>query len=128
MGKFALTIQFVPYSDIDSLSSTERIKKLLKIILQNKIILLQGKLKSEEEARLIEDTMVMVGSIKGFKGIELAVLSPNKNDKTPIAVKMKRQIAKLLIGDQDAITIIGPASIVREIKKDPSKIQLLLNK
>jgi len=123
----SLTLQFITYSEIENLSSTERIKKLLKSILQNKIVLLQGKLKVEEEARLIEDTMVLVGNIKGFKGIELEVISP-KTEGMPITARMKRQIAKMLIGDQDAVTIIGPASIVREIKKDPSKIQLFLNK
>lgn len=127
MAKMSLTLQFVPYAEIENLSSTERIKKLLKIILQNKIVLLQGKLKAEEEARLIEDTMVLVGNVKGFKGIELAVLSPQIEDM-PITARMKRQIARLLIGEQDSITIIGPASIVREIRKDPSKIQLLLKK
>jgi len=31
-------------------------------------------------------------------------------------------------GDLGAITIIGPASIVKEIKRDPKKIELMLNK
>jgi hypothetical protein len=119
----SLTLQFIPYSEIERLGTVERIKKLLKTVLQNKIVLLQGKLKPEEEARLIEDTMALVGSIKGFKGIELAVLSP-KLEEMPLAARMKRRIAKVLIGEQDAVTIIGPASIVREIKKDPSKMQV----
>ncbi len=119
----SLTLQFIPYSEIERLGTVERIKKLLKVVLQNKIVLLQGKLKPEEEARLIEDTMALVGSIKGFKGIELAVLSPNV-DEMPIAARMRRRVARILIGEQDAVTIIGPASIVREIRKDPSKIQL----
>ncbi len=127
-SKLSLTLEFVPYAEIEGLSTAERVKKLLKIVLQNKIVLLQGKLKAEEEARLIEDTMALVGNIKGFKGIELAVLSPKTEKNMPIALKMKRQITRILIGEQDAITIIGPASIVREIKKDPSKIQLLLNR
>ena len=69
--------------------------------------------------------MALVGSIKGFKGIELAVLSPKLEDM-PIVMRMRRQFARALIGEQDAITIIGPASIIREIKKDPSRIQVLL--
>ena len=121
----SLTLQFVPYSEVERLDTVGRIKKLLKIVLQNKIVILQGKLKVEEEARLIEDTMALVGSIKGFKGIELAVLSPKREDM-PIVMRMRRQFARALIGEQDAITIIGPASIIREIKKDPSRIQVLL--
>ncbi|MBI5148713.1 DUF2073 domain-containing protein [Candidatus Pacearchaeota archaeon] len=125
MAKLSLTIQFIPYSEIESLTPTERIKKLLKIVLDNKIVLLQGKLKAEEEARLIEDTMVLIGNVKGFKGVELAVLAP-KAGTSPIFSRMRKGIAKLLVGAQDVITIIGPATLVREIKKDPSKIELFL--
>lgn len=119
----SLTLQFIPYTEIERLGTVERIKKLLKTVLQNKIVLLQGKLTPDEETRLIEDTMALVGSIKGFKGIELAVLSPNVNEM-PIAARMRRRFARMLIGEQDAVTVIGPASIVKEIKKDPSKMQL----
>lgn len=121
-----LTIHFMPYDEISSLNTQERIKKLLKIILGDKIVLLQGRLKAEEEARLIEDTMVMIGHIKGFKGIELAVITPNKNITT--FDQFRKGIAKMLLGDRDAMTVIGPASIVKEIKKDPSKIELFLKK
>ena len=119
-----LTLQFVPYGEILNLSSSERIKKLLKIIMTNRVILLQGKLKAEEEARLIEDTMVMIGHVKGFKGIELAVFSSKKEDSlVPI---IRSGIAKILLGDRDAVTVIGPASIIKDIKKDPSKMELFL--
>ncbi len=122
-----LTLQFVPFNDIEHLGSGERVRKLLNIVLTGKIVLLQGKLHSEEEVRLIEDTMAMIGHVKGFKGIELAVLSP-KNRSMPFFDIVRSRIAKLLIGERDAITVIGPATIVREIKRDPSKIELLLGK
>jgi len=122
-----LTLQFVPFNDIEHLSSGERVRKLLNIVLTGKIVLLQGKLRSEEEVRLIEDTMAMIDHVKGFKGVELAVLS-QKNKNMPFFDTVRSRIAKLLIGERDAITVIGPATIVREIKRDPSKIELLLGK
>jgi hypothetical protein len=122
MGK--LTIQFIPYNEIDNLNSGERIKKLLKVVLENKIIVLQGKLKPEEEARLIEDTMALIGHIKGFKGVELAVLSPRTRNS--MMTGFKSNISKFLVGDRESITLIGPATIVREMKKDPSKIELMI--
>jgi len=121
-----LTIQFVPYTEIEGLKSGERIKKLLDIVLSGKIIILQGRLKSEEEARLIEDTMAIVGYVKDFKGIELAVINPNSESLSPMS-KFKHSLARAL-GAQDSITIMGPASIVREIKRDPKKIEILMNK
>jgi len=123
-----LTLQFIPFSEIESLDTGERIKKLLSIVLTNRIILLQGKLKSEEEARLIEDTMAIIGHVQGFRGIELAVLSPKEQADIPLLSQIKKRIARALIGDRDSITVIGPASVVREIKRDPSKIELLLQK
>lgn len=122
-----LTLQFVPFSEIESLSSGERVKKLLDLTLENKLVLLQGKLKPEEENRLIEDTMLLIGKIADFKGIELAVLS-GKSSKLPFFTLLRNNFVKLLIGDRDAITVIGPSSLVKEIKRDPSKLQLFLKR
>ena len=124
--KGGLTIQFIPYSQIKSLSSTARIKKLLEVILSNKVIILQGKLIPEEETRLIEDTLVLVGKVKGFRGIELAVISPNPNEQT-IMNKIKYGIANALVGNTDSLTVIGPASIVKEMKKDPKKLEIMMS-
>ena len=121
-----LTIQFMPYSEIEDLKSSDRIKRILKIVLGNKIIVLQGKLKSDEETRLIEDTMAMIGHVKYFKGIELATLNPNSANLGMFG-KFKHGLARAL-GAQEALTIIGPATIVREMKRDPRKIEILMNR
>ena len=121
------SIQFLPYSEIRELDSNERIKKILNIIFHNNIIILQGKLHPEEETRLIGDTMAMIDHIKNFKGIELAVIAGNGEQS--IFGKMKKGLANALSGgDISAVTIIGPASIVKEIKRNPKKIELMLNR
>jgi len=121
------TIQFLPYSEIRSLDSNERIKKILNIVLGNNILILQGKLTPEEETRLIGDTMAMIGHVREFKGIELAVISGNGD--FGLFGKMKKGIIGMLSGgDLGAVTIIGPATIVKEIKRNPKKIELLLTK
>ena len=122
-----LSIQFMPYSEIRDLSDDDRIKKILKIILGNNILILQGRLKSVEETRLIGDTMAMIDHVKGFKGVELAVISNNRKEK--LFEKIKQNIANALSGgDLSAVTIIGPATIIKEIKRNPKKIELFLNK
>ncbi len=128
LGKLkGFTIQFMPYSEIKFLDSTERIRKILGISLGNNILILQGRLKPEEETRLIGDTMAMIGHVKEFKGIELAVISGNGDEG--FFGKMKKGLANALAGaDLGAVTIIGPATIVKEIKKNPKKIELFLNK
>ena len=44
-----LSIEFIPYSEIESLTSVGRIRKLLKLAKEKKIVLLQGRLKKDEE-------------------------------------------------------------------------------
>lgn len=122
-----LTLQFIPYAEIAGAGSSERIKKLLQIILKDKVIIIQGRLKVEEETRLIEDTMALVGTVKGFKGIELAVISPNPKNQG-IMDKFKHDIATALVGQTDSLTIIGPASIIKEMKKDPSKLEIMMKR
>ena len=128
LGKIkGFSIQFLPYSEIRDLDSNERIRKILNIVLGNNILILQGKLRPEEETRLIGDTMAMIGHVKSFKGIELAVISGNGDEG--FFGKMRTGMVNMISrGEIGAVTIIGPATIVKEIKRDPKKIELLLNK
>jgi hypothetical protein len=119
-----LTLQFMPYSEIVKLNTVERIKKLLGIALKGKVIVLQGRLRPEEETRLIEDTMIMIGNLKGFKGIELAVIE--NNEKRGLFGGLRKGLAKALVGQQDSLTIIGPATVVKEMKKDPRKLEVMM--
>ncbi|MFA7707840.1 MAG: DUF2073 domain-containing protein [Candidatus Pacearchaeota archaeon] len=123
-GIKGVTLHFMPYSEIAGLESIERIKKLLKIILNHKVVILQGRLTAEEETRLIEDTMIMIGNISGFKGVELAVIE--QGDNLTAMQKIKFGIAKAITGQQNALTIIGPATIVKEMKKDPKKLEVMM--
>ena len=122
-----LTIHFMPYSEIVKEDAIGRIKKIMGIVLQQKIIILQGKLRPDEEARLIENSMTLIGNIKDFQGIEIATIS-GESDNAGLFNKVRHNIAKILIGEQDSITIIGPASVVKEITKDPKKIELMLQR
>lgn len=117
-----LTLHFVPYNEIEDLGSARRVNKLLEIVKQNKIVLLEGKLKKEEEADLIAITMEQVN--QDFKGVELAVINPEKKDQ-PLFKSIRTGFLSMLLGDRQGFTIIGPATIVKDIKKDPGKIELL---
>lgn len=121
-----LTISFLTFSEIEKLAGPERIKKILDIIMKNKIVILQGRLRSEEEISLIQSTMVIAGHLKRFKGVELAVISPKAKEEG-VMTKFKHGLVKAL-GGSNELTIVGPASIIKEIKKDPSKIELMLKK
>jgi hypothetical protein len=116
-----VTFQFIPYQDIESLTSAKRINKLLNIVKDNRIVIMEGRLTKEEEGDLIEITMEEIGP--KFKGIELSVIYPDKNAQD-WQQKMKGVFANILLGDRLGLTIIGPASIVKKIEKNPDKIEL----
>ena len=120
-----VTLQLVPYSEIELLSSLGRIRKLLNIAKEDKIVLLQGRLKKEEEAELIKVTMEEIN--KDFRGIELAVVDSANSPRLSGFNKVRASVVNALLGERQGLTIIGPASIVKEIKRDPTKIELLTN-
>ncbi|MBU0976828.1 MAG: DUF2073 domain-containing protein [Nanoarchaeota archaeon] len=120
-----LSLHVLPFSEVQSLTIAQRVKKILQLVLGNRIVILHGRLRPEEEARLIEDTMAMVDHIKNFKGIELAVIEPNLKNEGLI-VRLKHNVAKRLVGDNSALTVIGPATVVKEIKRDPKRLEVML--
>ncbi|MDP3989754.1 MAG: DUF2073 domain-containing protein [archaeon] len=116
-----VTFQFVPYHDVEQLTSAKRINKLLNIVKDDRIVIMEGRLKKEEEADLIEITMEEISS--KFKGIELSVVYPDKKNQDTMQ-RMKGAFANILLGDRQGLTIIGPASIVKKIEQNPNKIEL----
>nr|MCK4929634.1 DUF2073 domain-containing protein [Nanoarchaeota archaeon] len=116
-----LTLQFIPYSEISHLSPDKRIQKLLKVVKEEKIVLLEGKLGSDEKSDLIRKTMEEIDD--KFKGIEIEELDIDKKDKAFLE-KIRTVFINLLMGSRRGLTIVGPASIIKEIKKDPDKIML----
>ncbi|MBT3865675.1 DUF2073 domain-containing protein [Candidatus Woesearchaeota archaeon] len=116
-----LTLQFVPYGEIENLSSKNRIEKLLDIVKQDKIVLLQGRLKPEEETMLIMETMAQIN--KKFRGVEICTIYPEENN-LQFFNKIKKEMVKFLIGNRDGVTIIGPSTVVKEVRRNPNKIEL----
>ena len=118
-----LSLSFLPYSEIAHLGPYQRIKKILNIVRDRKILILEGRLRREEEAELIKVTMEEID--KTFKGIELAVIYPGEAAEENITQRLRAGMLNMLLGDRQGMTIIGPATIVKEIKKDPTNIELL---
>ena len=119
-----LTLQIVPYGEISGLSSVGRIRKLLTLAKEDKIVLLQGRLKKEEEAELIKATMEEIN--KEFKGIELAVMNSMDGGALTGFDKIKGNVVNMLLGDRSGLTLVGPANIVKKVKKNPKKLQFMI--
>ena len=120
-----LTLQYMPYAEIEALASENRVEKILDIVKKNRILLLEGRLKKEEETELIKQTMEAIND--NFKGIEIGTIDPAAKEGVAFLEKIKKNMVNMLVGDRLGMTIIGPASIVKEIKQDPEKIQVFTN-
>ncbi len=119
-----ITLQFIPYKELENLPSEKRINKILRAVKSDKIVLLEGSLESKEETDLISRTMEQIN--ESFTGIEISVVK-SEHLETNFLDRIRSKIVRLLTGNRHGFTIIGPAKIVKEIKQDPGKIQLLTN-
>ncbi len=86
---------------------------------RSRILVLEGSLSSIDEKELIAKTMAAVS--KTFPGVEIASLGEQSSD-------LKAQIIKLLGGKPTGLTVVGPSTLVKQIKKDPNKLSLLTGK
>ena len=118
-----LTIQFIPHKEVVNLDQHKKIDKLLSIVKDDKIVILEGRLNAEEEVNLIKKTMENIN--KRFKGIELETYY-HEPKNIQFLEKLRSSLAYLLLGYKHGLTIIGPATIIKEIRKDPTKIELLM--
>ena len=55
------------------------------------------------------------------------MIEPSLNQKLDTFGRFRASAVNTLLGERQGLTVIGPASIVKEIKRDPTKIELLTN-
>ncbi|MCD4759704.1 DUF2073 domain-containing protein [archaeon] len=125
-----LSFQYLPYREYSGLTTDDKFKKIFNIVKKNKIVLMQGRLKPQEEAQLIEETMSQI--TKKFSGISFCTIQPGQNgkkiskkDDSKVPMVLKNTFYNMFFKNRDTLTIIGPANIVREIRKNPNRIDLL---
>src|SRR3989344_4424828 len=116
-----ITFQYIPYNEHNKLEGDRKINYLLKIVKEDKIVIMEGRLKPNEEAILIEETMGQI--TKSFKGVSFCTIFQDKNND--FSDKIRNTVYKALVGRREGTTIIGPASIIKEIRRNPNKIELI---
>lgn len=111
-----IRIEFISANVLNSMSSSARIAYLLKVIRSGSLIVLEERLGAEDEKLLIEETMNIIDD--RFTGIEISSLGGGSAD-------WKDAIIRMLGGKTSGLTVIGPAKMIKAIKKDTNKINLL---
>ncbi len=115
-------VQVLSYDLVKNLSSDEKIKKILAIVKKGTIVMLEGKLKSEEEVSLISSALKGISG--KFSGIEIAYLD-SQNSQSGIE-KIKEKLIKFLANERIGITVIGPSKKIKDIKMNPNKLEIQL--
>ena len=117
-----LTLQYIPYHEFAPLTLDDKLKKVLKSVKLDRIIIIEGRLNPVEESELIKRTMQQID--RKFKGIEIASVDYDF-ETADLMEKLKKNLAHYLLKRKPGLTIVGPATIVKEIRKDPTKIELM---
>ena len=112
----AVQIEFVSSKTLKKMSSAEKIKMVLESVKKNTILVLEESLSMDEERQLIRETMKVI--TKNFPGIEISSLSTEEKD-------FRSTLMGLLGGKTSGLTVVGPANLVKEMKKDPNKLRVL---
>jgi hypothetical protein len=115
-----ITFKFLPYKEIEGLTTKKRIEKILGLVKENEIVLLEGRLEAEEETKLIQRTMQEVDD--DFTGIEISVLHQHEVE-SGLFEQVKGKLIDLLLGNSYGFTLIGSAEVIKEVEQDPDKIE-----
>jgi len=119
-----LSLDFIPIETLSKATLDERVDMILKRIKDKKIIILNSRFDPKEEAILIKRTMESVS--KSFPGIEICSLSASDMSKEERLIsRLKNLVIDFLSGGKRGITVIGPAKIIKQIKREPDSISLL---
>ena len=116
-----LRIRYISHSRLNTLNTSSKIDLIMEHTKNNDIIIIDGRLKSREEAELIRRTMNdLHKNFEVFHGIEMATLYDTTS--------RKKGILNIFNKESQGITIIGPASIIEDMKHHPNHVDLEIAK
>jgi len=111
-----ISVNLISRQKLDELSSDEKLKFILKEVQKGKILVLEHGLTPMEQTSLIENTMKEIEH-DTFIGIEMEGYG---EDRPTFIQKMLGMIKK------PRMTMIGPAHLLRTVRKDSNMIQTMI--
>ena len=114
-------LQVLSFTLMQDLTKRQKINKILKIVKSGDIVMVEGRFSPEFETEL---TTSALQSVSGrFSGIEVAFLEPHKSKN--LKEILIHSILKLLAKNRIGITVIGPSKVIKEIKMNPQRLEIL---
>ncbi|HEX7468249.1 MAG TPA: DUF2073 domain-containing protein [Methanobacterium sp.] len=111
----ALKMDFLSSDALKTRTGMEKISMIVDKVKNGDLVVLEGGLTPEEEADLIETTMREI-DVENFMGIDIFTLETNKTSFFGLSKKKT-------IG----ITIIGPANVMKAVKKKSNFLSMIAN-
>lgn len=106
-----IKMDLISEDKIISMTSIEKLRFVLDGVKAGKIVILEGGLTSEEQMKLIELTMTEVN--EDFPGIEMSGYPSKKG-----FLNLRRKTR---------LTVVGPARVMRTIRKDKDLISAIIS-
>ncbi len=106
-------MDFISSNVLKSQSSIEKISMIMEKVKKGEILVIEGGLEPEEEAELIETTMREI-DVESFVGIDIYTLE--KDEVSFFGLSKKKTVG---------ITIIGPANIMKQVKRKSNFISMV---
>ena len=110
-----LKMDFLSSSDLNAHTSMEKISMIVDRVKNGDLVVIEGGLAPEEEAELIETTMREI-DVENFMGIDIYTLE--KDQTSFFGLSRKKTVG---------ITIIGPANVMKEVKKKSNFLSMIAN-
>ena len=111
----ALKMDFLSSDALKTITGMEKISMIVDKVKDGDLVVIEGGLTPEEEADLIETTMREI-DVENFMGIDIFTLETNKTSFFGLSKKKT-------IG----ITIIGPANVMKAVKKKSNFLSMIAN-
>lgn len=114
-------VQVLSHSLLKGMDSSKKLDKIFDIVKKGDVVMLEGRLTADEETVLISKALRNVSG--KFSGIEIAFLE-GKKSKT-LTENIRGKLLKLIAGDRFGLTVVGPSKLIKEIKMNPDKLEIL---
>ncbi len=108
-----LKLDFLSSTALESLTSMEKISMIVDRVKNGELMVIEGGLSPEEEAELIETTMREI-DVEEFVGIDIFTLE--KDQRSFFGLSKKKTVG---------LTVIGPANIMRAVKKKSNFLSMI---
>jgi len=118
-----LALHFVPFDRFINLSGDEKTSLILKQTRDNRIIIIESYLDPKEQAVLITNVMSNIDS--KYSGVEMISFTRHDFQKeNDFMTRLRNILIDFFSGRKAGLTIVGPASLIKKIERDPEMIML----